>query len=387
MAIGGTLTSEEFGTFGFGLSPAEEARAETLQRESIIVDMLFQGPCGYRTFDALEAEGRSAPNGSTDLRVLPLDLALRGELPDFRSIWDESGITAVSFDTSFMPPEAGVEHIWGIGWVSRAFDTFDWLVKALRADDFRTAKRDGRRAAYLNAQFIDGIGRNLRLLDDAWREGMRMLQLTYNSMNFIGAGCLERTDAGVSHFGAQVIGRMNDLGLIVDLAHCGRQTTLDACEISAAPVVASHASARGLFDVLRGKTDEELEAIASTGGLIGVYMIPNFLGPGERVTIEAALDHIDYISRRVGWQHVGIGTDWPLGLPKATQRAIAPAMRASLGPGHTKEDDEMETLVGFDDYRDFPNITRGLVKRGYTDEKIRGILGENFLRVFETVCG
>src|SRR5207253_1958845 len=131
---------------------------------------------------------------------------------------------------------------------------------------------------------------------------------------YVGVGCTERVDAGLSNFGLQVVERCNQLGVIVDTSHCGRLTTLDACRASRTPVIANHASARAVHAHVRGKSDEELDAIAASGGLIGVVAVPFFLAGGHP-TIEAMLDHIDYIAGRVGWRHVGIGTDWPLQAP------------------------------------------------------------------------
>jgi membrane dipeptidase len=226
----------------------------------------------------------------------------------------------------------------------------------------------------------------LKSLHEAWDLGLRMVGLTYNMQNDVGGGCTERTDTGVSNFGAKLIAAMDELGMIVDTSHSGRQTTLDACELSGRPVVASHTSAAAVYEVDRAKSDEELQALAETGGVIGVYAVPFFLAAGSGVTIEAMLDHIDYIVDLVGWQHVGIGTDWPMQSDLASLERVFMPMILEKGfrPEHNIG---VENLVGFDDYRDFSNITRGLVARGYDDEQIRGILGENFLRVFEAVCG
>jgi membrane dipeptidase len=214
-----------------------------------------------------------------------------------------------------------------------------------------------------------------------------MIQLTYNYMTPIGAGCTERTDAGLSNFGAKVVARMNTLGMIVDVAHCSRQVTMDACALSATPVIASHTFAQEVYAHDRGKSDEELKAISGTGGVIGVVTVPFFLGPGEGVNMEAMMDHIDHIVNLVGWEHVGIGTDWPIPMPKSLLRDVYSLLVSEVGFREEHKIDTTTNLIGFDDYRDFPNITRGLVKRGYGDEQIKGILGANFLRVFEEVCG
>jgi membrane dipeptidase len=385
------VPADAFGAFDFGLTEQQEERAAILHREAIICDMLFQGPCGYRSFSPeMDAELEADfERHRSDLQyvyaaiAMPVRRAVAGEFPEFEACWVTSGITAGNRQVA-----AGFSERLGAGWAlnTQQFDLLPWLVKALRANDIRSAKAEGKRAGFISSQDTVDMGQNLDMLDALHGMGLRMLQLTYNSLNFVGAGCTERTDSGVSNFGVAVIGRMNDLGIIVDTGHCGRQTTLDACALSNQPVVASHTAASGVYAVDRAKSDEELCALAGTGGVIGICAVPFFLAPGTGVTIDAMLDHIEYVANLVGWQHVGIGTDWPLqGSKAAVCRLDAGGAEIGFRPEHNL--DSATNLIGFDDYRDFPNITRGLVHRGYNDEQIRGILGENFLRVFAQVGG
>jgi membrane dipeptidase len=373
--------AEEFGVFDFGLSPELEERAQRLHDDSIVIDMLFQGPCGYRTYESLELPEPTGDNWGDYMasNQLPIRKALGGECEDFEGIWKASGLTAANRQALIGAPEY-------FAIAQAQFDAFPWLVKALTAEDIRRAKAEGKIAGYISTQDTEGVDRKLTKLQEAYDFGMRMVGLTYNMQNTVGGGCTERTDTGVSNLGAALIAKMDELGMIVDTSHSGRQTTLDACELSERPVVASHTSAAGLYEVDRGKSDEELRALAESGGVIGIVAVPPFLGAGPGVTIEAMLDHVDYVARLIGWQHVGIGTDWPLQAARATLEAVYLPMSWEMGfrPEHNLS---IANLVGFDDYRDYPNITRGLVSRGYDDEQIRGILGENFLRVFEEVCG
>lgn len=380
-----------FGDFDFGLSEAEEAHAQRLHTSSIVIDLVYWGPVGYRCFPpALTADiarrCEAVSSGPQIVQMLATEI-LRGCEDDgalgYREAWDASGVTAGCRPVGLDNQQAMAT---GFGFQQAQFDRLPWLVKALRADDFRRAKANGQHAGWINTQNVGPL--TVELLSAVYNMGLRMLMLTYNSMNHLGAGCTERTDAGISNYGAKVIARANELGIILDTAHCGRQTTLDCCALSRAPVVASHTSAMALFPHDRAKTDEELRAVAATGGVIGVVTVPFFLGNTETVTITSMLDHVDFIAGLVGWQHVAIGSDWPMPFTKAAvSRFFTADSQETMGfrPEHNIRP-EMN-LVGFDDYRDFPNITRGLVKRGYTDEQIRGILGENFLRVFERVCG
>lgn len=382
---------EQFGTYDFGLSDEQEERARRLHQESIIIDTLFQGPCGYRSFtdemlNQLKEEYKKHQNPEKGLWravEMPVRRAIAGDFPEFEACWRGSGITAGNRQVGGNFP--GDDTAW-FALNQAQFDNLPWLRKATRAEHIRQAKRDGDHAGFVSTQNTLQFGQDLDLINQSWELGLRMIQLTYNSVNFVGGGCTDRVDCGVTDFGVKFIARMNELGIIVDTGHCGRQTTLDACKLSKTPVVASHTSAAGVHLHDRAKSDEELKAIAATGGYIGVYAVGMFLTDDPNATIDHMLDHIDYIANLVGAEHVGIGSDWPMqapqwGLDRLAEHAMEIGFREEHGVTRPKN------LVGFDDYRDFPNITRGLVKRGYSDDEIRGILGENFLRVFEQVCG
>jgi membrane dipeptidase len=386
------VRDETFGVYDFGLSVEAEARAARLHEESIVVDMLFQGPCGYRSFtesllaDIEKAAGYTPLERYTAGVFAPVRAALSGEFDEFRLCWERSGITAGNRQIGLPGSLASAQA---------QFDTFLWLVKALTAGDIRRAKADGIRAGFISAQDISDVGvdRGLENLQVAYDHGLRMLGLSYNVQNAIAGGCMERFDGGVTSLGAELIRRMDALGIIIDMSHSSRRATLDACELSENSIVASHTAVKALNPVDRAKGDEEIEAIAETGGVIGVATA-RFVAADPGATIETMLDHIDYLSRLVGWQHVAIGTDWPLQIDRQTLLEVYLPMAREFAPAGNSDraedwlgNDPDAYLEGFTDYRDFPNITRGLVKRGYTDEQIRGILGENFLRVFETVCG
>jgi membrane dipeptidase len=392
------LKSETFGAYDFGLNEEQEARARRLHDESIIIDTLFQGPCGRRSFTEEMVEQlrreyerhHDAERAQLSAWRMPVEMALEGRFPDLEACWNESGVTAgtrqiigKSSDPAVDPFEEAVK--W-FAFDQAQFDRLPWMVKALKAQDIRRAKTEGKHAGFLSTQDTIDIGLNLDRLNVYHDFGMTMIQLTYNLVNFVGGGCTDRADCGVTDYGVKFIGRMNDLGMIVDVGHCGRKTTLDACEVSDAPVVASHTSAAGVYPHDRAKSDEELEAIAATGGYVGVYCLPAFLSDDPDASVETFLDHVDHVARLIGPEHVGIGSDWPLQAPHFVLDLLEEWL---LKTGFRSEHGLKATgnLTGFDDYRDFPNITRGLVSRGYTDREIEGILGANFLRVFEKICG
>lgn len=385
-----SAVSAERGAYDFGLAPEEEARARRLHDASIVVDMLFQYPGGAAIYDHLPraALTRALSGKSTRwerylvAQHLPFELAIRGESQLVRDWWQSSGLSVVSMGVPVVATGAKAQDEAGLEWLA----ALPWLRMASTVAAFRKAKADGVLAVYGNCQPTYGLPVELDAIDRAYAKGLRVLMLTYNRMDFVGSGCTERVDAGLSNYGLQVIERCNSRGLIIDTSHCGKQTTLDACRFSKAPVLANHTSAAAVYAHARGKSDAELDAIAATGGVVGVVTVPFFLASGTP-TIEAMLDHIDYIAHRIGWQHVGIGTDWPLQAPHDLLEETVGPLLSEVGFRPEDHVDVTQTLIGFEDSRDFPNITRGLVKRGYSDEQIRAVLGENFLRVFAQVCG
>ena len=219
-----------------------------------------------------------------------------------------------------------------------------------------------------------------------------MMHLTYQRRNMIGDGCGEASDGGLSDFGRAVVAEMNRVGVIVDVAHSGWKTSLDAAKTSQKPMVASHTVCAALNEHIRSKPDEVIKAIVDTGGMVGICCIPSFLGgTGD---IAAMMDHIDHVVRKFGPDHVGIGTDvaYTSRNSAAENKKIPPRHKAraefrSLWPdgsltapatAHPKARQSMA-------WTNWPLFTVGMVQRGYSDEDIRKILGGNMLRVARDV--
>ena len=387
------------GTFDFKLSAAQEDRARGLHAESIVFDTLCQFAGGNlfdefpkdileEFYERLRAEGPGLI-AHVFAEYWPFEMSKQGR-SDLLPRWlREAGLTC---GTYLIGVHDGHDPIWSQfeKWTSRYRD-LPWLRYVTTAKEIRQAKKDGVIAFYAHNQPVSPPPRNLKLFDIAYEKGLRSFMLTYNRMDNIGVGCTERVDAGLSMFGVEVVNHLNRLGMLVDVSHCGYRTTMDACRVSKRPVTANHTSAKSVFNHPRGKSDDALRAIVDTGGFIGLYTVPGFLTGDRQPTIEHLLDHIDYIANLVGWRHVGLGTDWPLTSPdKVVLETFGAETQLGFRPAEGQRPADLDLtrkLVGFGDLRDLPNITRGLVKRGYGDEEIRGILGENALRVFEDVCG
>ena len=259
------------------------------------------------------------------------------------------------------------------------------LVSATRAEDIRKAKQEGTQAVMYQLE-PQTIGRKPDRIDIAYGLGVRMMLLTFNTRNYLGDGCTERTDTGLSYLGIEVVERLNDIGILIDLSHCGIQTSMDAIKFSKDPVLFNHTGARALNPPsARLKTDEQLCAIAEKGGLIGISAIPNQLSSEPEQGIEDMLNHIDYVVKLVGIDHVAIGLDNIFGDQVAHHREWA----ASKSVDFRKSGMNLvaDFMYGIESPLEWRNIVWGLVSRGYTDEEIEKIIGGNALRVIEEVVG
>ncbi len=245
--------------------------------------------------------------------------------------------------------------------------------------DIHEAKRQGKLGIVFHFQNTDPFGDNLDLVEAFHRLGLHMVQLTYNRRNRVGDGCAERTDAGLSHFGLELVRELNRLGIVVDCTHTGRQTTLDAIEASTRPPVFSHANALALCRARRNIDVEQMRAVAAKDGLVGIVGFPAFVKAGPNPTLDDLLDHIDYMRDRIGVDHIGIGLDYygtgsPAAYAEAIRRGLWRADEYPAPPHHYP--------AGIEDASRLPNITLGLLRRGYREDDVLKILGGNWLRVF-----
>lgn len=252
------------------------------------------------------------------------------------------------------------------------------IARVSNAADIGAAKERGIAGFFPTLEHL-AIGKELNRLDVLHGMGIRLAGLTYNRKNYIGDGLYERNDGGLSNFGVEVVHRMNELGMAIDLSHASYQTAMDAIEFSQVPVTFSHNAAYTLRPTPRTRKDEELSACASKGGLIAITAVPNSLSDDPEQDIECVLDQYDYMVRLVGVDHVAIGTDTTIGDHVAFHRKFlrrdAPA------------DLPAPYLNGLESPADGNNIVRGLILHGYSDEDIKKIVGGNALSFFRRVMG
>jgi membrane dipeptidase len=228
--------------------------------------------------------------------------------------------------------------------------------------DFKQAKALGK-IGILIGQQNSAHFRTVEDVDSFYALGQRVSQLTYSG-NRIGGGCSDAQDCGLSRYGVQIVERMNEVGMAVDISHCGDRTTLNAIEASRKPVLVTHSNCRALVPGnARCETDEAIKRLAAKGGVMGFTMVRTFVRAAGRVTIGNVLDHIDHLARLVGVEHAGLGSDVDLD--------------GRDTPAHAAKRLDLD---GIDYARKVYDLTEGLVSRNYSNRNIELILGGNFER-------
>jgi membrane dipeptidase len=281
------------------------------------------------------------------------------------------------------------------------------LMLATSTADIRRAKKEGKVGVLMGIEGGHAIENSLPALREFYRLGVRYMTLTHNNTNeWADACCDTARHGGLSDFGKEVVAEMNRLGMLVDVSHVSDETMSDVLDVSKAPVIASHSSARVFSNHKRNVSDELLKRIAQNGGVVMVNFYPAFLDEKVRVaglarderlkaqrdalreqfkddpkrledelkklndanpipntTLSMLVDHIEHIAQVAGIDHVGLGSDFD-GVPNLPE--------------------------GIRDVSDLPNITYELLRRGHSEADVLKILGGNFMRVFaeaERVAG
>ena len=249
------------------------------------------------------------------------------------------------------------------------------VVKVTNAAEIEAARQQGKIGFMPTLEHL-AIGNDINRLDILHSAGVRLAGLTYNRKNYIGDGQQERNPGGLSEFGVEVVRRMNQLGMCIDVSHASIPTAMDAIEFSEAPITFSHNASYTLRPTTRTRRDEELVACAHKGGLIAITAVPNSLSDDPRQDINCVLDHYDYMVNLVGVDHVAIGTDTNVGDHVDFHHYVL---------NRSYEELPAPYLDGLESPADGQNIIRGLVSRGHSDEDILKIVGGNALDFFRRV--
>ena len=318
-------------------------------RESTVIDML-----GLLTLDFKKLD---------TWRTRPASF----HLSDFQRLKD-SGITVFHPAVGYVDGDIYAESSADItGWDAFIDSYPQYFIRVCCPADVPRAKAEGKLGIIVGQQNSN----HFRTIDDVdafYKLGQRVSQLTYHD-NALGGGSTDPAERGLTPYGERVLARMNQLGMAVDISHCGDRTTLDVIEASAKPVLITHSNCRALVPgSARCKTDAAIRKLAAKGGVMGVTMERLFVGTGNTVTIENMLDHVDHVANLVGVEHVGLGSDVDLDGRDGSRAA-------------RKKND----LDGLEYSRKIFELAEGLIRRKYSKADIQLILGGNFQRALASI--
>lgn len=236
----------------------------------------------------------------------------------------------------------------------------DEMHLVLSARDVDTVIETGKVGVLLSIEDGAALEGSLAALRAMYNLGVRALGLTWNGRNELadGVGVADGAGSGLTRFGRDVVREMNRLGMIVDVSHLAEAGFWDVIELSSAPIIASHSNAKAVCNHRRNLTDAQIKALAEKGGVMGMNFCPPFLNESGAASVDDIVRHIDHIVNLVGPKHVGLGSDF---------------------------DGSSSVPKGAEDVSQLPRITDALLARGYSDDDVRAILGNNFLRVFRQI--
>jgi membrane dipeptidase len=385
-------------------TPAQLEHGLELHRESLVCESYclgLQAPVDGARLAAAAEEGAS----EAELQLLSESMRMTRWaadptlLAEYRGAWEASGVDCAWQNTG----EEGNDALRMLGRLAHYTHLTDCVRDVVRRapfpDDIEENRAAGRRSLVQTCngvplagerQTVAGELRYVRLFVEL---GCRMMHLTYNRRNPIGDGCAEAANAGLSDFGHAAVAELNRQGVIIDVAHTGWQTSLDAARASSQPIVSSHATCDALHHHHRAKPDALMKAIADTGGTVGITNVPAFLGGSG--CLDAMLEHLDHALRVVGSEHVTIGTDRPyVSVRAAEESAKVPPGRRGRARWEALwwQDDpvadpawKQDRMLQSTAWTNWPLFTVGLVMRGHDDDTIRKVIGGNILRVARQV--
>ena len=322
---------------------AEDSKRDAIEfhKQIIVAD------CHCDTLLEVMNKGRTFYNYSEEGHV---------DLPRLRQGGVKLQFFAAFIESSFKPFNALTRSLELIDTFYREIDICgDGLVVGYNAKQIRKILKDDKIVAVLGIEGGEALNGNLSVLHALYRLGVRFLGLTWNQRNQIADGVGEgQTCGGLTKFGQEVVREMNDLSMIIDLAHISEAGFWDVLAHSRDPVMVSHANCYTLRNHPRNLKDDQITALAKSGGILGLSFFPEFTGDN----IEEFLDHLDYVAALAGTEVIALGSDFD-GIEK--------------------------TAEGLGDARCYPAITVKLFERGYTEKEIKGIMGGNVLRLIEKV--
>ncbi|WP_286974537.1 membrane dipeptidase [Pseudomonas sp.] len=297
----------------------------------------------------------------------------------------EGGVSAVH--ATLVYHENARETLSRLGEWNRRFEQHaDLIMPVADAADIVRAKQLGKVGVFFGAQNCSPIEDDISLIEVFRQLNLLIMQLTYNNQSLLATGCYEGSDSGITRFGKQAIAEMNRVGMLIDMSHSAERSTLEAIELSTRPIIISHANPEFFHPAKRNKSQTVLRELGASGGLLGFSLYPFHLHNGSDCSLDDFCDMVAQTADLMGIDHIGIGTDLCQNQPQAVlewMRSGRWSKQVDYGEGSASNADWPKPLGWFGDSRDFPNITQGLLKRGFSPEDTAKVMGLNWLNTLE----
>ena len=255
-------------------------------------------------------------------------------------------------------------------------------------NDIKIAKEENKTAIFFGFQNCSPIEDDIGLIEKVHSQGCRFMQLTYNNQSLLATGCYEKNDSGVTNFGKEAIKEMNRVGIVVDMSHSAEKSTLDAIEISQKPIAITHANPTFWFEAKRNKSTELLKVLSDSGGMLGLSLYAHHLKDGTNCKIESFCEMVARTVEIMGIDNVGIGSDLCLNQPDSVvewMRNGTWSKSKNFGEGSKDKPGFPKQPDWFLDARGFNNINTELKNKGFHEEEINKILGNNWFNFYKGI--
>lgn len=293
-----------------------------------------------------------------------------------------SGISAVH--VTLVYHETARETLTGFAQWNKHFETYPELITpVMNAEDIIAAKAAGKVGIFFGAQNCSPIDDEIGLIEVMRKQGLLIMQLTYNNQSLLATGCYEADDAGITRFGKQAIAEMNRVGMIIDMSHSAERSTLEAIDISSRPICISHANPIFAKEALRNKSDTVLKALTQRGGFFGFSLYPFHLPNGSDCTLNDFCTMVSKTADLIGIDNIGIGSDLCLNQPQSIlewMRNGKWSKTMDYGEGSASNSSWPKALPWFSDPMGMRNIYDGLLAHGFNETDADKVIGGNWLR-------
>jgi len=366
------------------------ARATELHARALVIDSMAGGP-GVLTPAMVEELGDLSDDLATPevFRELERVQTRAFRAGTFTAWWDAvevSGVNVLSVTVGAWgdQPFSFRGAVQDLGEWHQRIDADQRMTLIREANDLRQCVDTRRTGILLGFQECSQLEGDLRNVETFHGLGVRMIQLTYNGRSLAGCGCTEPVDDGLTAFGRDLIRQLNEVGILIDISHCGPKTSLEAIAWSRVPVAVSHAACAGVHPHARNKHDDVLRALGDTGGYFGVCLVPGFIARADEIpSVEHFVAHVQHALELTGPLAVGIGTDWGVECSPPSLRRRLQAEASARGFRPSDNFRFAQLTAGFETWvLGYPRLTEALLDAGLDEPTVERILGENFARFF-----